>query len=169
MEPEARGDAHEALRSPADPGYATCSSRRWTSTWVAHASGLSYPYVSQLETGYRLPSHKSVAMLASALELEPSELSAVIPYPDLATGQSLPLAAVRPLAAARPGPVGEWRANPSYVDSASPGRPTNPGQVAAKVAELVALLPRDQRLDALSRAQRQVMDRLIAEEVDESR
>lgn len=169
MEPEARGDAHEALRSPRRPRVRDLLIASLDVHLGRPRQRALVPHVSQLETGYRLPSHKSVAMLASALELEPSELSAVIPYPDLATGQSLPLAAVRPLAAARPGPVGEWRANPSYVGSASPGRPTNPGQVAAKVAELVALLPRDQRLDALSRAQRQVMDRLIAEEVDESR
>lgn len=152
---------------------------------VAHASGLSYPYVSQLETGYRLPSHKSVAMLASALQLDPSELSAVIPYNELATGQSPAFAAARPAA---------WRANPAYAAStpplptppsaaqeavaegAVPGRavparavPDPAGGVAAEIAGLVAALPREDRLDALSRAQRQVMERLVAEEVDESR
>lgn len=135
---------------------------------VAHASGLSYPYVSQLETGYRLPSHKSVAMLAAALELEPSELSAVIPYPDLATGQSLPPAAARrdPRRASS-----AWRPNPVYQDSTPPGqtRSSAPKRVVAQIAELLSALPREERLEALSQAQRQVLERFIAEEVDESR
>ena len=41
---------------------------------LVDASGLSYPYVSQLETGSRLPSHRSLARLARALQLEPTEL-----------------------------------------------------------------------------------------------
>src|ERR1044072_1493869 len=55
------------------------------------ASGLSYPYVSQLETGYRLPSHSALAALAQALELSPSELSASIPYEEALASSDLGL------------------------------------------------------------------------------
>jgi hypothetical protein len=41
--------------------------------------------------------------------------------------------------------------------------------VADEVARLIATLPRHQRLDVLSRAQRQVLDALVVEEVEESR
>jgi transcriptional regulator with XRE-family HTH domain len=127
---------------------------------VVAASGLSYPYVSQLESGYRLPSHKSVAMLASALELEPSELSAALPYPDVsASPMSASARAEDP-----------WRSNPSYRSASTPSRrKPSPRRVADEVAQLIATLPRDQRLDALSRAQRQVLDALVAEEVERSR
>ena len=135
---------------------------------VVEASGLSYPYVSQLESGYRLPSHKSVAMLASALELEPPELSAALPYPDV--GASPMSASAR---AEDP-----WRSNPRYRATSTPSpraastparRKPSPRRVADEVARLITTLPRDQRLDALSRAQRQVLDALVAEEVQESR
>lgn len=127
---------------------------------VVEASGLSYPYVSQLESGYRLPSHKSVAMLASALELEPSELSAALPYPDVGSGP-------RSASGRADDP---WRSNPSYrTASTSSGREPSPRRVADEVARLIATLPRDQRLDALSGAQRQVLDALVVEEVEESR
>lgn len=135
---------------------------------VVAASGLSYPYVSQLESGYRLPSHKSVAMLASALKLEPSELSAALPYPDVsASPMSASARAEDP-----------WRTNPSYRSASTPSaraagtpsrRKPSPRRVADEVAQLIATLPRDQRLDGLSRAQRQVLDALVAEEVQDSR
>lgn len=124
---------------------------------VVEASGLSYPYVSQLESGYRLPSHKSVAMLASALELQPSELSAALPYPDVGSGPLL----------ASPRADDPWRSNPGYRSAGTPARrKPSPRRVADEVARLIATLPRDQRLDALSRAQRLVMERLVAEEVE---
>ncbi len=44
---------------------------------VADRSGLSYPYVSQLETGARRPSTKALRLLADALEVSVSELLAV--------------------------------------------------------------------------------------------
>lgn len=126
---------------------------------VVDATGLSYPYVSQLETGYRLPSHKSVARLAAALEMKPADLSAAIPYPDQVSGHSPP--------SAEPA---EWRTNPAYHTVPPRNRkPSSPSRVGSEIAQLVSSLPRHQRLDALSRAQRQVMEQLVAEEVDESR
>jgi transcriptional regulator with XRE-family HTH domain len=41
---------------------------------LVEKSGLSYPYVSQLETGTRSPSPKSIAALARALAVDPAEL-----------------------------------------------------------------------------------------------
>lgn len=122
---------------------------------VVDASGLSYPYVSQLESGYRVPSHRSVARLATALDLEPSELSAVLPYPEVVAGQ------------APSRPAGAWKANPTYQGVTPSARQRSSArQVAAQVAELVSALPRDQRLEVLTRVQRQVLDRMVTEEVD---
>jgi transcriptional regulator with XRE-family HTH domain len=125
------------------------------------ASGLSYPYVSQLETGHRLPSHKSVAMLARALELDPSELSAAIPYADMTP---VPVSAMMPAGAASD-VGGNWRSNPSFKPAGRSGkrpRDTVSG-VARQVSELVATLPSERRLDALHQAQRQVLEQLLME------
>jgi transcriptional regulator with XRE-family HTH domain len=131
---------------------------------VVEASGLSYPYVSQLETGYRLPSHKALAALAEALELDPGELSASIPY-----GEALASSDMRPPRKPRrpSGRSQDWHANPQYVQAAGAAvPPPDPDGVAQQIADLVGRLPQDQRLDTLSAAQREVMERLIAERSD---
>ena len=129
---------------------------------VVEASGLSYPYVSQLETGYRLPSHKALAALAEALELPPSELSAAIPYEEALALSDLG-SPRQALVSKREG----WHSNPEYapVAGAAGPPPPDPNEVAQQVAELVGSLPREQRLDALGRAQRKVMERMVADEL----
>ena len=126
---------------------------------VVEASGLSYPYVSQLETGYRLPSHKALAALAEALELPPNELSASIPYEQALASSDLRAPRKPRAARSREG----WFANPQY-EAAVAGPPTpDPDQLARQIADLVATLPRDRRLDVINVAQRAVMEQLIAE------
>jgi transcriptional regulator with XRE-family HTH domain len=134
---------------------------------VADASGLSYPYVSQLETGYRLPSHKAIAALADALELDPGELSASIPY-----GEALASSDVRSSRSQRSARSREgWHANPQYqtVEASAAPRPADAEEVARQIADLVRALPRGERLDALHLAQREVTEHLVAEEVAEER
>lgn len=41
---------------------------------LAEAAGLSYPYIAQIETGYRLPSAKHHRMLAGVLGMSLDEL-----------------------------------------------------------------------------------------------
>ena len=134
---------------------------------LVEASGLSYPYVSQLETGYRLPAHKALAALAEALEMSPTELSASIPYAEALASSDL-RSSRKPSRPSRR--RDDWYGNPQYVampDAAAP--PPDPGRVAQQIADLVAALPRDQRLDALHFAQRQVLDELVTEEVEDRR
>jgi transcriptional regulator with XRE-family HTH domain len=138
---------------------------------VVDATGLSYPYVSQLETGYRLPSHRALAALAEALEMSPNELSASIRYEEALASSDLG-SPRKPRAARR---RGDWYGNPRYVaaePSAALSQPPpvpDPRRVAQQISELVGDLPADQRLDALSLAQRAVMDDLVAEQVKNRR
>lgn len=132
---------------------------------VVEASGLSYPYVSQLETGYRLPAHKALAALAEALELSPSELSAAIPYEQALASSDLRTPR-KPRSSRR---SENWYGNPQYAAAAAAAAPPDPARVARQIADLVADLPRDQRLDALHLAQRRVMEHLVAEEVEDRR
>ncbi len=46
---------------------------------LAEATGLSYPYVSQIETGYRMPSAPAMRSLADALGLRPESLFDAVP------------------------------------------------------------------------------------------
>jgi transcriptional regulator with XRE-family HTH domain len=132
---------------------------------LADASGLSYPYVSQLETGYRLPSHKALAALAEALELSPSELSASIPYGEALASSDL--GSPRKPRSARTRE--RWYGNPQYPAASAAAPSPDPARVAQQIARLVGDLPRGQRLDALHLAQRQVMEDLVDEEVEDRR
>jgi transcriptional regulator with XRE-family HTH domain len=127
---------------------------------VVAASGLSYPYVSQLETGYRLPSHKSLGRLAHALQLDPAELSAAIAYDEMAV--SLP-----PRAAPTAAPMltdAMWTANPDYEAPSKPrASRVRTRDVVDQVAALIGELPVDRRLDALPRAQQRVVEGVVAE------
>ncbi|MDQ3104213.1 MAG: helix-turn-helix domain-containing protein [Actinomycetota bacterium] len=133
---------------------------------VVAASGLSYPYVSQLETGYRLPSHKSLGRLARALQLDPAELSAAIAYDELAL--SAPhLTAL----SAHTHSDSVWMVNPDYAGSPTASRTprVRVNGVVDQVVALVGALPVDGRLDALIRAQRRVLDDIVAQEVEQRR
>ena len=57
---------------------------------LAERSGLSYPYVSQLETGDREPALKAVRALAPALEVPLDELAALVAGGQWATTADLP-------------------------------------------------------------------------------
>ena len=52
---------------------------------LAEKSGLSYPYVSQLETGDREPALKTMRALAPVLDVRPEELAALVAGGDWAT------------------------------------------------------------------------------------
>ena len=52
---------------------------------LADRSGLSYPYVSQLETGDREPALKAMRALAPVLDVRPDELAALVAGGDWVT------------------------------------------------------------------------------------
>jgi transcriptional regulator with XRE-family HTH domain len=130
---------------------------------VADRSGLSYPYVSQLENGDREPSLDALARLAGALATSTEELLAV-PVQRLGLSAPAPLRAPAPLLteAAESAEAASWHANPSFgaagAAGARAGSPAGgrrsvrrPPVAAAAVDEayatLSALAPAD-RLDA---------------------
>lgn len=52
---------------------------------LADKAGLSYPYISQLETGDREPALKAMRALAPVLDVRPEELAALVAGGDWAT------------------------------------------------------------------------------------
>lgn len=133
---------------------------------VCALTGLSYPYVSQLESGYRVPSLASARKLADALALPVDDIASLAtdtPTPPAAAGPPAPRAR-----ASAAGP--RTYANPAYVDAIAPvasawvpdpqewGVPSNLADVVARAAALLDELPAEERLDALAELQRHVFD-----------
>ena len=113
---------------------------------LADRTGLSYPYISQLETAYRLPSPKAMHVLARVLGVPASDLFQALP------GDNGPAGAVYPQAAP-PAGAAQWIANPAYHKLAQ--QPPTPKSEDAARAAIKALeaLPPDIRLDALAKVQ----------------
>ena len=77
---------------------------------LAEQSELSYPYVSQLETGDREPSLKTMRMLAPVLDVRPEELAALVAGGEWATTGTSSYASAPDLALS----IGSVSDSPSY-------------------------------------------------------
>ena len=125
---------------------------------LVELTGLSYPYVSQIETGYRLPSDRALRDIAAALQLDAAELTAVMP----ADRQSTSLLMVSSPTTGGP----DWDTNPGYAagppdrGTGAAATPSRTGIVTAAVQLLEQLSP-DDRLDALTQVLRQLLEGLV--------
>ena len=127
---------------------------------LADQTGLSYPYISQLETAYRLPSPKAMQVLARALSVPASDLFHALPS-DSGQGQTFDVAGAAPQASAA-----QWIGNPNYQQSAHP--PTATAAEAARSAiGALEVLPPDSRLDALAKVQAAVLAGIVRDRVDD--
>lgn len=99
---------------------------------LAQATSLSYPYIAQIETGYRLPSTKHQVLLSKVLGMSLDEL--------FGTEDELPQAPMR-------------------LQSAAPSRRRRASNDEAieLAAQEIEALPASVRLEALSRIQLRIM------------
>lgn len=142
--------------------------RGMTRSQLAERSGLSYPYVSQLETGLRKPSRKAGAQLAAALGIDPLALEAALPSDDASSPSFERSSRVREaLLSDRPGALDEALGSGSPAPMVS-SLEDPVGVVAASTVDVVAdvvarveQLEPGERLDALAEVQRRVMQRLL--------
>ncbi len=102
---------------------------------VAHRSGLSYPYVSQLETAYRLPSPRAARALAGALDISTGTLFDVLA--DLAPHEAHTPATPAPTA----GGGGTWIPNPVTHAMTGPPAAAPRAPSAPPAARLAASAP----------------------------
>jgi transcriptional regulator with XRE-family HTH domain len=122
---------------------------------LADRTGLSYPYISQLETAYRLPSSKALQALARGLSMPASDLFQVFPSDTQQfDAQAAPQAA----------PSSRWIANPTYLEPTTQ-RPSAMSEeaVGAAVSALEAL-PAQDRLDALAKVQAAVLAGIVRDQ-----
>lgn len=110
---------------------------------LADVTELSYPYISQLETGYRLPSHRVMQVLGKALQVDPAELFEAVASSEQGPGRIEEPAATK------------YLANPTY-DLAPP----DPVTVAVEALRSVSV---GRRLQALSRVQEAVVASVVEE------
>ncbi|WP_170285965.1 helix-turn-helix domain-containing protein [Nocardioides rubriscoriae] len=99
---------------------------------LAEATSLSYPYIAQIETGYRLPSTKHQVLLSKVLGMSLDEL--------FGTEDELPQAPMR-------------------LQSAAPSRRRRASidEAIELAAQEIEALPASVRLEALSRIQLRIM------------
>ena len=121
---------------------------------LAAASELSYAYISQIETGYRLPSAKHHVILARVLGMSLDELFGA---------EDAPRIPVRSQVFARvAGPLGDVTA------SRSRRRPSIDEAIEHAAQELEAL-PASVRLEALSRVQLRIMQSVAEDQARQRR
>lgn len=131
---------------------------------LADASGLSYPYISQLETAYRLPSPRAMQSLAHALQVPVTDLFDALPQEP--RPEMLMAAAPPPDASwSAPEAAGsQWIANPSHAAmSAPPSRSSRREAARSAIESLEALAPAD-RLAALSDVQAAVVASVVRDQ-----
>ncbi len=99
---------------------------------LAEATSLSYPYIAQIETGYRLPSTKHQVILSKVLGMSLDEL--------FDTEDALPQAPMR-------------------LQASAPSRRGRPSidEAIEHAAQEIEALPASVRLEALSRIQLRIM------------
>ena len=147
---------------------------------LAEATELSYPYISQLETGYRQPSPAAIQKLADVLHLGLNELfdamsparpnradSAPAPRPSAAAGGGSGWVTNRAYAGRRSGRAVEADGI-QFAALAMEGTESSPpdmSQVVKHVTNLLTELPVEDRLDAVAKVQRRVVDSVVRDSV----
>lgn len=124
---------------------------------LADRSGLSYPYISQLETAYRLPSAKAMHALARSLGLPASDLFEALP------SDSEEAAAVD-YEAAPQAPASRWITNPAYPEPKQPLPLPTSAEAARSAISALEVLPPENRLDALAKVQAAVLAGIVREQ-----
>ena len=129
---------------------------------LARLAGLSYPYISQLETGIRKPSRSTAAKLATVFGMHVLELEAAIPNStaDIPRAEAASLEILSKLEV--PAAV---RATIEDVRPQAIGRVSEPRDDRSDlIGQLVDLLEEfgpDERLDVLGEVQKLAMKRLL--------
>lgn len=128
---------------------------------LAESSGLSYPYISQLETGLRKPSRSAANLIARALDLELDDLERTIPG-DPSDQQQVLKAERFSEQLLSSGHPSESRL--ALDDAGPPG--AGPGASDDLIGDMIDLLEEfepERRLDVLAEVQKRAMQRMLDE------
>lgn len=127
---------------------------------LAEASELSYPYISQLETGLRKPSRAAASAIAGALHLELEDLERTIPV-DVKDGAQMLKAerfSKQLLSTGSTSDVMAMGAPPVRKRAAASG---SRDDLVGDMIDLLEEFDSAERLDVLAEVQRRAMQRML--------
>jgi transcriptional regulator with XRE-family HTH domain len=125
---------------------------------LADATGLSYPYISQLETADRRPSPEVMHVLARTLGVDPTRLFATL-TPDMPRDEARP--------SKRGGAGGQsstYLANPAHASAPEAARSEEDADPVRVAVAALEALPATERLTALNEVQAAVLAGLVGRE-----
>lgn len=135
--------------------------RGMTRSQLAEKSELSYPYVSQIETGLRKPSRKAAGKIADALGMSAFDLEAAIPRDDTDEGQNRRAeAAAESLISGTPIQLAAM-VSPDLERTRGSWRPSSREDLVAQIVDLLEEVDADDRLDVLAEVQKLAMRRMM--------
>lgn len=130
---------------------------------LAEASELSYPYISQLETGLRKPSRNAARAIASALGISVEDLERTIPgdvndRSEMAQAERFSDQFLSQRSAAAIKPQRAASGSASVVPTVGPDSRED---LVGNIIELLEAFEPEERLDALSDVQKRVMQGIL--------
>lgn len=135
--------------------------RGMTRSQLAERAELSYPYVSQIETGLRKPSRKAAAKLAEALGVSAFDLEAAIPRDDTDDDQNRRASAAADTLISGEPMVLAAMVSPALERTSGSWRPSSREDLVAQIVDLLEEVDVQERLDVLADVQKLAMRRLI--------
>lgn len=126
---------------------------------LAEASGLSYPYVSQLETGLRKPSRDAARKIAGALNISVEDLERTIPS-DPEDREELRLAEAN-AALILSGGAASLRAATAPPQAVRQSVPGSRDDLIGDMIDLLEEFAPEDRLDVLAEVQKLAMKRML--------
>ena len=129
---------------------------------LSERSELSYPYISQLETGQRKPSRKAAYALAMALDIDPLELEQSIPSADnLLERQRAEAFTSQRLSSPERSIVSELRAEAPAVLSSTAGAESDREDLLGDMLDLLEEFEPSERVEVLGELQTRAMQRML--------
>ena len=127
---------------------------------LAEAAELSYPYISQLETGLRKPSRSAASLIAKALDLELEDLERTIPV-DLKDRRQVLQAEQFSEQLLSTGSTFSLRDAPAGGPPSASHAPGSRDDIIGDMIDLLEEFEPDERLDVLAEVQKRAMRRMI--------
>ena len=132
---------------------------------LAESAELSYPYVSQLETGLRKPSRDAAARLSRALGISLMDLESTIPTNESERGnrpcqQAIGATPEQSRVGGSPMPASIMALRTQLSDSSSS---FDRHDLVGQIVDLLEEFPAEERLDVLGEVQKRAMQRMLDE------
>jgi transcriptional regulator with XRE-family HTH domain len=136
---------------------------RMSRSQLAEASELSYPYISQLETGLRKPSRNAARAIAGALGISVEDLERTIPgdVKDASQVQQAERFSDQLLSGSPPASLSRLSVAGVTGSPADAGTPDSRDDLIGDIIDLLEEFDSSERLDVLAEVQKRAMHRMM--------